>query len=263
MWRCSNIRLRVSGHVLVEYKTIAINGCDLYYSEEGAGEPLILVHGFGSCSSDWGAFTYALAKSYRVISLNMRGHGLSTNPSGRFSHKQSREDIKSLLENLGTERTRAIGFSSGAMSLPHAASRHACLFSKLVLVSGTTYFADCARRIMRRAAFETLPPQVREQFVRCALRGEGQARELIIQFNNLAESYDDMDLTGAELAKIEAETFVIHGDRDEFFPVAIPVAMFEAIPKTQLWIVPNGGHCARAGASEVEFQRQVSRFLAE
>ena len=52
-----------------------------------------------------------------------------------------------------------------------------------------------------------------------------------------------------------------HGDRDEFFPVAIPVAMYGAIAKAALWIVPGGDHSPSAGADKEEFVEVVSEFL--
>ncbi|MBA3577828.1 MAG: hypothetical protein H0W39_09500 [Sphingomonas sp.] len=53
----------------------------------------------------------------------------------------------------------------------------------------------------------------------------------------------------------------MHGDRDEFFPVAIPISMFSAIPKSQLWIVPRGGHSPTAGAPREVFMQTVKTFL--
>jgi pimeloyl-ACP methyl ester carboxylesterase len=253
----------IAWHVPGRSESIAINGVDLHYSIKGSGEPVLLVHGFGSCASDWGSFADELAKTYRVILVDMRGHGLSTNPSGRFTHRQSAEDIRSLLEALRLERTRAIGFSSGGMSLLHLAIRYPDVLSKLVVVSATTHFPESARRIMRGVRFETLPPPVREQFVRCAVRGEDQARQLVAQFHAFKDSYDDMNLTPADLARIEANTLIVHGDRDEFFPVSVPVAIYQAIPRAQLWIVPNGDHSPMAGASADMFERQVTAFLAK
>ena len=63
------------------------------------------------------------------------------------------------------------------------------------------------------------------------------------QFQGFADSHDDMNLTPADLAKIKARTLIVHGDRDEFFPVEIPVEMYRAIPGSQLWIVPERRPC--------------------
>jgi pimeloyl-ACP methyl ester carboxylesterase len=56
------------------------------------------------------------------------------------------------------------------------------------------------------------------------------------------DSYDDMNFTGPYLSTITARTLIVHGDRDQFFPFNIPVEMYRSIPKSFLWIIPNGGH---------------------
>ena len=73
-------------------------------------------------------------------------------------------------------------------------------------------------------------------------KGEKQIRQLIIQFNNMAEEYDDMNFTVPYLSTIKSKTLIIHGDRDVFFPVDIPIISYKAIPDSYLWIVPNAGH---------------------
>jgi pimeloyl-ACP methyl ester carboxylesterase len=73
-------------------------------------------------------------------------------------------------------------------------------------------------------------------------RGDEQIRALRRQFHAFKDSYDDMNFTGPFLSTITARTLIVHGDRDEFFPVNIPVEMYQSIPRAALWIVPNGGH---------------------
>ena len=63
------------------------------------------------------------------------------------------------------------------------------------------------------------------------------------------------------LAKIGAPTLIVHGDRDEFFPVSIPIAMYQSIPGAELWIVPGGTHAPTAGAEESAFESEVETFL--
>ena len=51
-----------------------------------------------------------------------------------------------------------------------------------------------------------------------------------------------MNFTPPYLSTITARTLIVHGDRDPFFPVSIPVEMYRAIPHAYLWVIPNGGH---------------------
>jgi pimeloyl-ACP methyl ester carboxylesterase len=51
-----------------------------------------------------------------------------------------------------------------------------------------------------------------------------------------------MNLGREELGGIRAKTLGVHGDRDGFFPVEVPVERYRSIPEPSLWIVPEGGH---------------------
>lgn len=244
-------------------ETLRTNSVEIEYRVSGSGEPLLMIHGFGECiDQSWGAIIPELSKSYRVIAINQRGHGASTNPSSKFTHKQSAQDVKNLMDALGVKRANAIGFSSGGMTLLHLATRYPDRLSKLVVVGATTHFGEQARRIMRSVASEGLPPPVREQFLKCATRGAVQADELTRQFGGFKDSHTDMNFKAADLGKIKAQTLIVHGDRDEFFPVAIPVAMYSAIPKSQLWIVPRGDHSPTAGAPQEVFTQTLKTFLS-
>jgi hypothetical protein len=164
-------------------ETLRTNGVEIEYRVTGSGEPLLMIHGFGECiDQSWGAIIPELAKSYRVIAINQRGHGASTNPTGKFAHRQSAEDVRSLLDALGIKRANAIGFSSGSITLLHLATRYPDRLSKLVVVGATTHYGEQARRIMRSVASNGLPPPVREQFLKCAARGPVQADDLTRQF---------------------------------------------------------------------------------
>lgn len=246
-------------------ETVRTNGVELEYRISGSGEPLLLLHGFGNCIDDsWGALIPELARSNRVIAVNLRGHGMSTNPSGIYTHAQSAEDIRGLMDALNIKTARAIGYSSGGMTLLHLATRNPERLSKMVLVGATTHFGEQARGIMRSVFADGLPPSIRKEFERCATRGgAAQARELTRQFGGFKDSYTDMAFKPADLAGIKAETLIVHGDRDDFFPVAIPVSMYGAIPKSHLWIVPGGDHSPTAGASRAAFLETVGAFLSK
>ncbi|TWH99977.1 hypothetical protein IP90_02984 [Luteimonas cucumeris] len=97
----------------------------------------------------------------------------------------------------------------------------------------------------------------------CASRGDAQAGELARQFAGFSRSYDDVNFDAALLATIRARTLIVHGDRDEFFPVGIPVEMYAAIPGSALWIVPQGSHVPIFDANAKQFLEAAQRFLQE
>lgn len=243
-------------------RTVRVNDIEMHYRTVGSGEPLVLLHPFGACVAIWNAFADTLATRYRLIIIDQRGHGGSTNPSKVFTHRQSSRDVLGLLDQLGVTRFRAIGMSSGAMTLLHAAIQQPDRIESMVLVSGTASFPPQARAMLRTiTALDSLPSQEREDFMRCATRGVTQARELVTQFRGFADSYDDMNLEEADLRRITSRTMIVSGDRDEFFPVDGAVAMYRAVPRSSLWVVPNGYHIPVFAGRSREFIDLSFAFL--
>ncbi len=244
-------------------KLIQLNGITMHYEERGQGEPLLLLHGFGMCGpGDWGDHITELAKTYRVIMPDLRGHGWSTNPSRKFTMRQSAEDVRALLDQLGLKNVRAMGISAGGMTLLHLSIRYPDRVGTMAVIGATNRFVEQSRQVIRGEIAAPPPKEVVDMFNNCASRGPAQVGELMGQFRGFADSYDDMNLTPANLATIKARTLIVHGDRDEFFPVEIPVELYRSIPGSQLWIVPNGDHVPIYGPRAAEFLRVTGQFLA-
>jgi pimeloyl-ACP methyl ester carboxylesterase len=240
--------------------TVQINNMEMYYEEYGAGKPLVLLHGFGGCSQNWHPFNAELSKRYRLIVVDLRGHGYSTNPGNKFTHREAASDVFLLLDKLGIDQFSAMGMSSGGMALLHMATSQPKRIASMVLISATSHFPEQARAIMRRASFGTMPQQVQEMYRNCAKRGEEQIQQLITQFNAFHENYEDMNFTAQSLSTITARTLVVHGDRNHFFPLEIPVNIYRAIPDAALWIIPGGDHVPIYDSS-VPFTETALRFL--
>lgn len=241
--------------------TMQINDLELYYEEYGVGEPLVLLHGFGGCSQNWHPFITELSAGHRLIAVDLRGHGYSTNPGNRFTHREAADDVFLLLEKLGIDRFSAMGISSGGMTLLHMATSQPRRIDSMVLISATSWFPDQARAIMRRASFNTMPQPVRAMYRECAKRGDAQIRQLIAQFNAFHKNYDDMNFTVQNLSAVTARTLVVHGDRDQFFPVEIAVSIYRSISDAALWIIPGGDHVPIYDAA-VPFASTALRFLS-
>jgi pimeloyl-ACP methyl ester carboxylesterase len=219
-----------------------VNGFQMYYEVYGEGPPLVLLHGFTGSSLDWQPYIDAFAEQYRLIIPDLRWHGRSTNPTNQFTHRQSALDIFALLDHLEIEQFKAMGVSSGGMTLLHMATQQPKRVESMVLIAATIYFPEEARAIQRGATVEGWTTEDWEKHRQRHQHGDEQIRALINQFRDFADSYDDMNFTAPYLTTIKARTLIVHGDRDDFFPVTIPVEMYTSIPNAYLWIVPNGGH---------------------
>lgn len=222
--------------------TVAVNGIQLHYRDIGRGEPLLLLHGFGSCGMDnWTPFVAELSKQYRLIIPDLRGHGGSTGEE-RFTHRASADDIIALLDHLKIGKARAMGISTGGMTLYHVATKAPERLQSMVVIGASDHFPQQARKITSQVTLESLPAVVQNGYRSCSVRGEPQVKGLIETFRGFSTSTADMNLAPSDFARVTADTLIIHGDRDIFFPVSIPVGIYAAIPKSQLWIVPGGEH---------------------
>ncbi len=219
---------------------LEVNGIDLFYQEYGEGEPLLLLHGFFGTHAFWEPYIQAFAKHYRLIIPDLRGHGYSTNPSGAYSERQSARDMFALLEHLGIDHIRGIGFSSGGMILLHMAIQQPARIEAMVLMDATYTHTAERRAIQAALTMETADPAFLAQLREWHPRGDDQVRALLDQFGRFSD--DDMNYTPSALTAITARTLIVHGDHDEFFPVSIAVEMYRAIPHSYLWVVPNASH---------------------
>ena len=95
--------------------TINLENVSLYYEEQGAGEPLLLLHGLGSNGRSWEYQVEPFARQYRVIVPDVRGHGRSAKPTGPYSVSQFANDIFNLLDHLQIDRFHLVGLSMGGM----------------------------------------------------------------------------------------------------------------------------------------------------
>jgi pimeloyl-ACP methyl ester carboxylesterase len=245
------------------YETVALNGIEMAYQVRGEGEPLLLLHGFFGSSGDWVHLLNLdeLARRYRLIMPDARGHGRSTNPGGAFTHRQCAQDTRALLAHLGIDRARAIGLSLGGNTLLHLTTAAPALVQAMVLIGAPSYFPAQARAIMGAVTDEgRSEDDWREMRARHA-QGDEQIRALWRIARGFASSHDDMSFTPPLLATITARTLIVTGDRDALYPLEIFVEQYRAIPSAALMVIPDGGHDAVFRQARPDFVRTALAFL--
>lgn len=108
-----------SGAALPSVQSFDSAGTRLYYFEQGQGEPVVLIHGWlSSAGVNWAlpGLSEALAENFRVIALDVRGHGLSDKPTDEAAYgPQLVEDVARLLDHLEIEQAHLVGYSMGGI----------------------------------------------------------------------------------------------------------------------------------------------------
>jgi pimeloyl-ACP methyl ester carboxylesterase len=92
-----------------------VNGIRIWYAKYGRGEPVILLHGGLANANYWGEQVPVLAKSYRVIVMDSRGHGRSTRDERPFGYGLMASDVIALMDFLQLGKAAIVGWSDGAI----------------------------------------------------------------------------------------------------------------------------------------------------
>jgi pimeloyl-ACP methyl ester carboxylesterase len=99
----------------VESRFAEVNGTRIHYLVAGAGEPVILLHGYAQNSHMWRPLIVELMKTRTVIAPDLRGFGRSDKPDGGYDKKTMAQDIHALARALGFDRVRIAGHDIGLM----------------------------------------------------------------------------------------------------------------------------------------------------
>lgn len=234
----------------------------LHFRDTGAGEPLLLLHGFTGSGDDWQHVLAEPLAGHRIIAPDLPGHGHSPNPRSEFKFADVARDVFALLDDLRIDRVKAIGMSAGANTLLHMATQQPPRLTAMIHVSGTPRFPDQARLIMRAMTEESRTPADWTAMRGRHHLGDDQIRALWRHAREFADDRTDMNFTAASLSVITARTLIVHGDRDPLYPVELAVELLRSIPNASLWVVPNGGHGPIFGDQAGPFVTTAAAFLA-
>jgi pimeloyl-ACP methyl ester carboxylesterase len=236
-----------------------VNGMQLHYDRHGEGKPLVWLHGGMGHGPDWRFIFPTEPAGYQLIAPDLRGHGRSTGASATYSFRQSALDVIALLDHLGLDRVKVIGLSGGGITALHLATLDPGRVEAMVVISAPPRFPEQARAIQRQYSFDMLSEDEKAR-MRERHRRPGQIEILLAQVRAFADG-DDPNFTKDELARITADTLIVFGDRDPLYPVSLAVELREAIRRSWLWVVPNGGHGPVFGTSAPLFVQTTMAFL--
>lgn len=267
---------------------VQANGVAYFASATGEGEPLVLLHGFTGSSANWDAVTAVLASHFRVIMIDLLGHGRTDSPAdpSRYQMKRAAADVTTILQNLissASPQFNLLGYSMGGRLALYIALHYPHLVRSLILESASPGLATEAERAERRGRDEALADRIEREGIRpfvnfwenLPLWGSQQnlseaARQTLRQQrlqNNptgLANSLRGMG-TGAQLSlwprlsELTMPVLLMAGELDQKF-VEIGRQMAAQIPLAQLEMAPGAGHTVHLEETAV-FTQTVLNFL--
>lgn len=245
------------------------DGLRLHYIEEGAGEPVVLLHGLtSSTEGNWqrpGIWALLADSGRRVIGLDARGHGKSDKPHEPAAYENASmvRDVGALLDHLRLPQVDLVGYSMGAMTAIRFAERDDRV--RRVVLGGiggdpagwgtSEYLATRRERADRiLTGLEASDPEAitdpLARRVRRLMEQRGNDLEAMAAIQRANRPFGDVDVS-----KVSAPTLVICGADD--FP-AQPLAA--ALPHGQAYVLP-GDH--ESVVSEAEFAKVIVAFVTE
>jgi len=266
---------------------VEVNGQTFHIETAGAGRPLVLLHGFTGSAANWRAHQPAFTSRFRVIAIDLLGHGRSASPAdaARYSMAHCVEDMNGILAALQVDAAIMLGYSLGGRVALSFSATHPQRLSRLLVVSGSPGLASAEERAARVASDEALAAQIEREGLEAfvdyweniplfasqkslppTVRAELRQQRLQNTSRGLANSLRGLGV-GAQpalwekLSEIKTPTLLLAGEADTKF-VTIAQRMAKKMPNAQLQIVPGAGHAVQL-ERPAEFQRLVLDFLGK
>ncbi|SFN16233.1 Pimeloyl-ACP methyl ester carboxylesterase [Chryseobacterium oleae] len=229
---------------------IELKDTKLYYETYGEGEPLFLLHGNSGSIKDFYQQIPVLSKQFKVIVVDTRGQGKSTDTSHRqFTYIQFADDIKALADKLGLKKINIAGWSDGGITGLEFALKYPENLNKLIAIGANAF-----------------PEGVDERLV-----NHMKNQLLVLNIENKPEKFDERRLvmimlkephiSKKDLSKIQSPVLVIAGDKDVIKQDHTEMIAKE-IPNAELKIYKDATHMIPFEKAD-ELNADILKFLGK
>ncbi|HEY2750120.1 alpha/beta hydrolase [Phenylobacterium sp.] len=245
------------------------NGLRLAYVEMGnpKGRPVVLIHGYTDNARDWWPLTPYLDKSFRLIIVDIRGHGGSGKPECCYTRVDFAYDIKLLLDALKIDKADIVGHSLGSIITQTFAELWPERTARVVLVSSTGGPRKAAKTGVSTApappafdfrsaivklrdpidpdspfmvAWWSSPTPVDEAFIQ-RQRQDAAKIPVKVWLAVLDQGLEGVDLQ-ATLPKLKAPTLLIWGGKDQIIDMEGRETLREGLPAATVKVFEQLGH---------------------
>lgn len=241
---------------------VRVGDIEMFYVEAGAGDPVVLIMGFGGDHTAWAFQLRPFAERYRVIAFDNRGAGQTDQPDTPCTIALMADDTVGLLDRLGVERAHIVGVSMGGMIAQELALRaprrvrslqlHATLarqdaYMRALLdvwrVQRAKLSLEERMRSMALWLFAPVTYAERPELVEAVLQTAiaNPHPQSLAGFLRQAEAVEEHD-TLDRLAAIRCPTLVTVAEEDTLVPPRFARELAKRIPGAELRLVPGAGH---------------------
>jgi pimeloyl-ACP methyl ester carboxylesterase len=276
---------------LGEAKIFDYRGVRINYYEIGQGPPVILLHGFGGSAYSWRFLAPVLARDHRVLTIDLKGFGLSAKPEdGKYAISDQADMVAAFIRARNLHDLVVIGHSMGGgvtlMAYLEVAGDVPARIKKLVLIDSAGYpqklpwFIWLAQEPgLGPVAGKLIPPRFATTRVlrKCYYHKDRITEEQIdtyAYYGSLPGAREAIVATAQQIIppNIEAVTaryktikvpvLIIWGAEDEVVPLSVGHNFQRDIPNSKLVILPECGHMPPEEEPQ-ETNRLIKQFLKE
>jgi pimeloyl-ACP methyl ester carboxylesterase len=256
------------------------DGVRLRYVVEGEGAPLLLIHGLGaSIHLQWGGpgVLDDLAKQYRVIAYDNRGHGRSGKPHDAEKYGDDMvADAVRMLDHLEIAQAHIVGYSMGAMITSKLLAEHPERFLTATLGGAGWVKANDERAVFLKDLADSLDREegIGPLLARLTPDGRPQPNANHLRFRLVSKAFglvndqkalaavaralNELAVSEEQLRSNRVPTLALIGDKD---PLKVTVdEMAEVMPHLTVSVIPDADHFRAYGRPE--FIRELKSFLA-
>lgn len=254
---------------------VQANGIRVSVDTDGSGPAVVLIHGLSEDRTLWDDQIDDLARDYKVIAYDVRGHGRSEKPHTDYSLDLLVEDLRALLEALGETQATLVGFSLGGMISQAFTLAHPEMVKAMVLVDTVARFPNGGAMFAERsktAELQGMAPLVDGMLSRW-FTPEYIAKnpERMASFRNKVLANDPIAFAATcrvavgfdlldRLSEIKAPTLLLYGEHDLATPVALGKEIQSRIKGAELKIIEGAAHTGPVERPET-FNRLLLEFL--
>jgi 3-oxoadipate enol-lactonase len=257
---------------------IRVNDIDVHYLLEGpSSAPVVtLSHSLATDLSMWDPQASSLARRYRVLRYDTRGHGGTDAPAGAYSLSQLADDARGLLKALGISRTHWVGLSMGGMIGQTLALSSPEILQSLSLCDTSSRVPPEAKPLwderITTAETKGMDPHVEPTIARWFTAKFIESRPDVIKpvremirrtsprgYAGCCQAIRALDLTD-RLGAVTLPTLIIVGAQDVGTPVAASQAIHERIKGSELVVLDDASHLSNL-EQPAAFTAALERFL--
>lgn len=227
----------------------ADDGTEIYFESFGSRNTdrpvLLMLPGLmGSIRSQWRNFVQPLNSEFRILMVDLRGHGKSQNNADRLMPDQMVKDIFGLLDELNMQQVHVLGYSIGGYLGLLMAYQQPIRIRSLIAHATKFYWTEEAVKAMNAqldpATIAERAPTYADTLVQD--HGARQWRIVVRQAAELVHHIKDNGMSEDMVRKIQVPTLITVGERDELVNILEAQRLSRVLPKGELLVLPGVRH---------------------